>query len=302
LAATPNRPEEAGAAAMLCPVCRLLLPALPFVLCAALAWGPEAGQSAPAPVLTKRFTNSVRMKLVRIPAGKFWMGSPNDEPNRFAEEHRHEVQITRPFFLGVYTVTQAQYQKVMGTNPSSFSPTGVERARVGGADTADFSVETVSWNDADAFCKKLSALPAEKGARRVYRLPTEAQWEYACRAGTTTAYHFGKTLAASQANFSGRGMGRTCKVGSYKPNAWGLFDMHGNVWQFTADWHDTNYYKVSPRKDPPGPKAGAYRVVRGGSCNNPSPHCRAAFRTFVPPTATSYVIGFRVACDVGGRR
>jgi formylglycine-generating enzyme required for sulfatase activity len=252
------------------------------------------------------------MKLVRLRAGKFLMGSPADEAGRLAEEHRHEVEITRPFFLGVYTVTQAQYQKVMGTNPSYYAATGAGKGELMGRDRSDFPVETVSWDHAVAFCKKLAALPAERGARRKYRLPTEAEWEYACRAGTSTPFHFGKSLSSRQANFDGDhpyggaekgpSLLTPCKVGSYKPNAWGLFDMHGNVWQLCADWHDDNYYRVSPRKDSTGPKAGTRRVVRGGSFSNPARNCRSAFRAHVHPTAAYPSVGFRVACDVGRRR
>jgi formylglycine-generating enzyme required for sulfatase activity len=242
------------------------------------------------------------MKLVRIAPGKFLMGSPNAEPERTANEIQHEVQITRSFFLGVYTVTQAQYKKVMGTNPSFFSATGGGQSSVRGLDTSNFPVEKVSWNDADAFCKKLSALRAEKGARRKYRLPTSAEWEFACRAGAKTPFSWGKTITAAQANFSLSPLNRTCKVGSYKPNAWGLYDMHGNVWQFVSDRHDANYYRVSPRKDPPGPTVGTMRECRGGSCRQAAMHCRAAFRGVVFPTTTYDHVGFRVACDIGGGR
>jgi formylglycine-generating enzyme required for sulfatase activity len=280
---------------------RLLTPTLPLALCAALAWQPEPGQSAPAPLLSRRFTNSVKMKLVRLAPGRFLMGSPAGEADRNAEEHRHEVEISRPFYLGVHTVTQKQYQQVMGTNPSCFSKGGAGKDRVKGLDTDDFPVESVSWEGAVAFCKRLSALPAEKGARRVYRLPSEAEWEYACRAGTSTPFHFGNTLDARQANVNSA-LGRPARVGSYRPNAWGLYDMHGNVWQFCADCYDGNYYRVSPRKDPAGPKAGSYRVARGGSWMNPSRHCRAAIRTCVTPYLTYVSVGFRIACDLGGRR
>jgi formylglycine-generating enzyme required for sulfatase activity len=281
---------------------RFLLPTLLCGLSLALALQPQPGPSAPAPLLTKRFTNSVKMKLVRIAPGKFTMGSPNDESERNSNEIQHEVQITRSFFLGVYTVTQAQYKKVMGKNPCWFSATGHGQASVRGLNTDDFPVENVSWNDATAFCNKLSALPAEKGASRFYRLPTEAEWEYACRAGTTTAYHTGKTLEAKHANFSGSSVNRVAKVGSYKPNAWGLYDMHGNVWQWCADWHDDNYYRVSPKKDPSGPKVGNSREVRGGCFLNTARQCRAAYRVYVHPTYASNHVGFRVACDVGRRR
>jgi formylglycine-generating enzyme required for sulfatase activity len=281
---------------------RLLLPTLLSGLCLTLTLQPEAGQSAPAPRGPgKNLTNSIKMKLVRIRAGKFLMGSPRDEPNRRVGEDQHQVEITRAFFLGIYHVTQAQYKKVMGSNPSYFSAGGSGSASVRGMNTSDFPVEGVDWDNALDFCKKLSALPGEKGARRVYRLPTEAEWEYACRAGTTTAYNTGKTLTAAQANFSGSSVGRVAKVGSYKPNAWGLYDMHGNVWHMVADWYDLNYYRVSPRKDPTGPATATLRVARGGSWGNPVSACRCATRAHVSRGQRNYIVGFRVACDVGGR-
>jgi formylglycine-generating enzyme required for sulfatase activity len=295
------------------PHARLLPPALLLlVLGAALGARPGPSASAPAPLLKKHFTNSIGMKLVRIPPGKFTMGSPVSETGRYVEEHQHEVEITRAYHLGAHAVTQAQYKKVMGRNPSDFAAGGARQSAVRGMDTSDFPVERVSWNDAVAFCEKLSALPAEKGARRVYRLPTEAEWEYACRAGTSTPFAFGSSLSSRQANFDGNQpyggaekgpyLQRPAKVGSYKPNAWGLYDMHGNVWQFCNDWHDTNYFTASPRKDPPGPKAGHSRVVRGASWMNTGAWCRSAFRVHVTPTATYDHAGFRVACGAGGRR
>jgi RNA polymerase sigma factor (sigma-70 family) len=283
-------------------------------LAAALLVQPHPGQSAPAPAPTSRkdLTNSIGMKLVRIPAGKFKMGCPRDDEDRRGGDDQHEVEITRAFFLGAYTVTQAQYQKVMGKNPSDFSPGGWRSPAVRGIDTRDFPVECVSWDDALAFCKRLSALPAEKAALRIYRLPTEAEWEYACRAGTTTPFHFGKSLSSTQANFDGTDpsggaakgpfLGRTCKVGSYKPNAWGLYDMHGNVWQICADWFGKDYYRTSPRKDPVGPRTGSGRVVRGGAWGSPARQCRSAMRAFAPRGHRTALIGFRIACDVGGRR
>jgi formylglycine-generating enzyme required for sulfatase activity len=183
---------------------------------------------------------------------------------------------------------------------------------VRGLDTDGFPAESVSWNDAVRFCARLSARPAEKAAGRKYRLPTEAEWEYACRPGTTTPFHFGKSLSSTQANFDGNrpyggadkgpDLGRPCKMGNYKPNAWGLYDMHGNVRQWCADWYDPNYYKRSPKKDPAGPNVGRGRVLRGGSWAHMARVCRAAFRTGLPAGSTPADIGFRVACDVGGRR
>jgi formylglycine-generating enzyme required for sulfatase activity len=288
----------------------LLLPLL-LGLCAAL-FCPEPGQSAPAPLVRNRFTNSIGMQLVRVPAGKFMMGSPKDEVRRQEGELQHEVEITRPYFLGTYEVTQGQYQKVMGNNPSFFAATGAGRDRVGGMDTKDFPVEMVSWSDADAFCKKLSALPAERG--RTYRLPTSAEWEHACRAGAReyAPFHYGKSLGSRDANINGNqpyggaalgpNLGRTCKVGSYKPNAFGLYDMHGNVFEWCADWHELLYYRTSPKKDPRGPANGNMRRLRGGAWMYEGFYARSAFRGWNSADYRGNAFGFRVACDLGAAR
>ncbi len=199
----------------------------------------SAGLGAEAQDRPKEITNSIGMKLVLIPAGKFMMGSPKDEKDRFDDEEQHEVEITKPFYMGVYDVTQAEYEKVMGKNPSYFSAAGDGKDRVKDMDTTRFPVEMISWADAVEFCRKLSEMPEEKQAGRVYRLPTEVEWEYACRGGTVTAFHYGAALSSTQANFRGnfpyggaaKGpyLERTTKVGSYQPNAYGLYDMHGNV-------------------------------------------------------------------------
>jgi formylglycine-generating enzyme required for sulfatase activity len=258
-------------------------------------------------------TNSIGRRLVLIPKGKFLMGSPKGEAEREpfgkGSEEQHEVEITRPFYLGMYEVTQAEYEKVMGTNPSWFSATGGGKAKVG-PDTSKFPVEQVSWKDAVEFCEKLSARAAEKRSGRVYRLPTEAEWEYACRGGASTKpFHFATSipsLSSTQANFNGNfpyggaakapSLERTTTVGSYKANAFGLFDMHGNVWEWCADWYDKDYYKTSPRKDPTGPTTGTARVLRGGSWDGSGQICRAAFRLFYDPGIRGSIIGFRVAC------
>jgi formylglycine-generating enzyme required for sulfatase activity len=268
---------------------------------------------APAPLgSAKKLTNSIGMKLVLIPKGTFKMGAPVEEAGRGNEGPRHEVEITKAFYLGVYEVTQAQYKKVMGTNPSSYSATGKGRNQVRGTDTSAFPVEQVTWLEAVAFCEKLSALPAEKRLRRVYRLPTEAEWEYACRAGTKTAFAFGKGLSSRQANINGnfpyggadKGpyVSRTVKVGSYQPNAWGLYDMHGNVWEWCQDWYDDNYYKKSPRRDPPGPDQIGSRVLRGGCWYWHGLQARSAYRSYVGPDYRNHCVGFRVACSAPGAR
>ena len=241
----------------------------------------------------KSFANSIGLRLAPIPAGEFWMGSPDSERDRYPDEGpRHKVKITRPFHLGIYEVTQEQFQKVMERNPS----------RTKGA---KLPVEFVSWEDASEFCRRLSALPAEREAGRTYRLPTEAEWEYACRAGTETAFNVGDRLSTSDAHFSGDSAiepenGRTVEVGNYRPNAWGLYDMHGNVWERCADWADPDYYAVSPPSDPPGPAKSptGERILRGGGYDVAARHCRSANRFVGPPGSAGPNIGFRVACDV----
>jgi uncharacterized protein (TIGR02996 family) len=245
-------------------------------------------------------TNSIGMRLALVPAGTFWMGSPEDEEAReFNEVPCHKVTLTRPYWMGVFQVTQAEYLAITGHNPSGFAEGGQEAERVLGEDTSAFPVETVSWIDATAFCKALSRRPAEKMAGRLYHLPTEAEWEYACRAGLLSgAFHTGDTLGKSQANFGELDMylARTRPVGGSPPNAFGLYDMHGNVWEWCADW--LGAYPVGPATDPRGPERGTRRVVRGGCCCNPASSCRAAFRNDFEPGGLGRGYGFRVACDI----
>jgi formylglycine-generating enzyme required for sulfatase activity/serine/threonine protein kinase len=245
----------------------------------------------PAPEIANNIiTNSIGMKLAYIKPGTFLMGSPRDEIERREDEEQHEVEITHPFYLGVYDVTQAQYEKVMGKNPSDF--TNLNR---GGP---DHPVQQVTWHDAVEFCKKLSALAEERAAARAYRLPTEAEWEYACRGGTQTAFHYGNSLSSRQANFAGHRpyggaengpwLRSTTPVASYKPNDFGLCDMHGNVWQWCADWYDKDYYKNSPKQDPQGPSSGSGRVIRGGSWRTGAgENCRSAARAADVPSEPS---------------
>jgi formylglycine-generating enzyme required for sulfatase activity len=285
-----------------------------------LAWLLPPGE-APAGESGKVLTNSIGMKLTRIPKGKFLMGSPETEKERDEGELQHEVEISKPFYLGVHEVTQSEYARVMGKKPR---PRG---APVG--EGPDFPTANVEWGDAVNFCQRLTALPAEKLAGRKYRLPTEAEWEYACRAGTTTPFSFGSSLSAKQANFNGdfpyggadKGpyLRRTAKVGSYAPNAWGLYDMHGNVAEWCADFYDKDYYPKSPKVDPTGPAKGAhptgftsrtvpgpgqfYRVIRGGSWLDEARGCRSAYRFRAMPHEPYQMIGLRVVCEVeaGGR-
>ena len=214
--------------------------------------------------------NRTGMQFVNIPAGEFLMGSPME--NRFFrwiqkhtrdnERPQHKVRITRPFHLGIYPVTQEQYEAVMGTNPSWFSTTGKGAEHIKDKDTLSYPVESVSWDDAVEFCRRLSELPEEKQAGRLYRLPTEAEWEYACRAGSTTRYYFGddQSLLSEYAWFDDNSHRRTHPVGEKKPNSWGLYDMHGNNFEWCSDWYDMDYYANSPTEDPAGPATGSGRV------------------------------------------
>lgn len=252
--------------------------------------------------------NSIGMELVEIPAGKFLMGSPDeDEDARDDERPQHLVRITKPFLIGRYEVTQAEYEKVTGTNPSWFSASGGGARKVEGLDTSRFPVEQVSWEQAVEFCQKLSELPVEKSAGRVYRLPTEAEWQYCCRAGTTTKFHYGDSLTSTQANINGRFpyggaprgpyLGRTTTVGSYEPNAFGLYDMHGNIAEMCADWFGRDYYEQSPTDDPQGPEKGADRMVMGGSWSADGFRCRCAHRRSNAPSGLAQYFGFRVVCE-----
>ena len=195
------------------------------------------------------------MKLVPISPGEFLMGDPDEE---HGENATHRVRITKPYYIGMFAVTQVEFIAVMNENPSYFK--GKNRP-----------VEHLSWKDANDFCQRLSELPAEKAAGRKYRLPTEAEWEYACRAGTTTSFSFGDELSHSQANFSNNESEMTPQptlpVGSFPPNAWGMFDMHGNVWEWCSDWFDDEYYEGSELENPTGPESGTHHTLRGGSAS-----------------------------------
>ena len=260
--------------------------------------------------------------FVRVPAGSFLMGSPISEPNRGREEGpQHEVSLSS-FLIGRYEVTQAEWVAVMGSNPSRFQG-------------ENLPVEGVSWYEVLVYCNKRSAAeglspcyriggsvdPADWGSvptvangiwnaavcdfsAEGYRLPTEAEWERACRAGTSTATSFGDSLTSAQANFDGNlpynsptkgdPLKRTTPVGSYAPNAWGLYDMHGNVWEWCWDHYSSVYYGGSPKTDPRGPEGGRYRVMRGGSFSNFGYRLRSAARRDEDPHYRDADDGFRL--------
>jgi formylglycine-generating enzyme required for sulfatase activity/murein DD-endopeptidase MepM/ murein hydrolase activator NlpD len=229
-----------------------------------------------------------------IPSGKFMMGSPKNELQAMPDETQHEVELTKGFFICKHEVTQEEYQSVAINNPSFFRG-------------ANLPVEQVSWFDSTNYCGRLTLRERQSGRLSQcweYRLPTEAQWEYACRAGSTTATAFGDSLDSTQSNFYGTApyntsvvgpyQGKTTNVGNYKPNKWGLYDMHGNVWEWCADWYGS--YPGSRIVDPQGPSSGTKRVRRGGSWNHFGQICRSANR-FTPlgsPGSANEFVGFRV--------
>jgi formylglycine-generating enzyme required for sulfatase activity len=218
--------------------------------------------------------NSINLALKKLPAGKFEMG----EGSRF-----HEVTLTQPFYIGIVEVTQEQYERVMGANPSNFK-------------NLTNPVEIVSWEDAMSFCRKLSELPAEKNAGRVYRLPTEAEWEYACRAGTSTKFTFGddESNLGDYAWLDMNSSSKTHPVAEKKPNAWGLYDMHGNVWELCSDWYGE--YQEGAVSDPQGPQKGSYRVSRGASWSNGA--LFAGSRKANQPDDRDHTNGFRIALSL----
>ncbi len=246
-----------------------------------------AGVRPCLPRQTIALAEGVDMTFAWIAPGTFLMGSPPEEPERVEDETLHEVTLAQGFYLGIHAVTQAQWWAVMGNSPSRFK----SKTR---------PVERVSWEDCEAFCTKLST---REGKR--YVLPSEAEWEYACRAGTTTPFHFGETLSTDQANYNGNypyNQGeegvyrkRTTSVGSFPPNAWGLFDMHGNVWEWCRDEYrpyeeldDKNILETENILE-------NARVLRGGSWSCNARFCRAAYRGRLAPGFRFDSDGFRVA-------
>ncbi len=256
-------------------------------------------------------TNSIGMKLVLIPPGEFMMGSPKELIEEESKAHagdqwwvdhfpgegpKHRVRISKAFYLGVTEVTQGEYEKVMGSNPSEFSATGKGKDKVGGLDTKRFPVECVSWDDAVEFCQRLSERSGEKAAERRYGLPTEAQWEYACRAGSQSRWSFGddSTKLGDYCWFDGNSGGMSHPVGQKRPNVWGLYDIYGNVWEWCQDWYDKGYYTNSPVDDPGGPPVGSGRAHRGGGWNLVAGYCRSACRDNRASEGRGSDLGFRV--------
>jgi formylglycine-generating enzyme required for sulfatase activity len=229
---------------------------------------------APGQAPAGEITNSIGMEFVRIPVGRFMMGSPKSEKDRRDDETQHRVTISEDFYMGKYEVTQAQWESIMGDNPSYFK------------NCPQCPVERVSWDDTQEFIKKLNSKNDGK-----YRLPTEAEWEYSARAGTSGAY---AGILDSMAWHSLNSDKKTRFVGTKRANDWGLYDMHGNVWEFVQDWYEEDYYKKSLVIDPAGPESGTLRIGRGGGWFDPLKDLRAAIRFKCPPTYRSSTLGFRL--------
>jgi formylglycine-generating enzyme required for sulfatase activity len=280
-------------------------------------------------------TNSIGAKLRLIPAGEFMMGSPEtDQDAEDIEKPQHRVRITRPFYLGVTEVTRGQFRSFAkdsgykteaerdgrggwGWNNEAKKSEGNPRytwQNPGFVQTDDHPVVNVSWNDAVAFCRWLS-----RKEGKAYRLPTEAEWEYACRAGTTTRFQCGDdpkglarlgniadALAKEKFNFSDAiaerdGFAFTAPVGRYNANAWGLFDLHGNVWEWCSDGYAQDYYKRSPAENPRGADVATHRALRGGGWLSTPPVARSALRDGGEPGDRSHALGFRLARDQSDR-
>ncbi|MTJ21889.1 SUMF1/EgtB/PvdOfamily nonheme iron enzyme [Dolichospermum sp. UHCC 0352] len=245
-----------------------------------------------AKYFTEDLGNGVTLDMVEIPGGTFIMGSPESEAQRRSNEGpQHQVTVPS-FYMGKYELTQAQYQAITGTNPSAFR--GDNRP-----------VEIVSWNNAVEFCKKLSQKTGEN-----YRLPSEAEWEYACRAGTTTPFYFGESITPDLVNYNGnytyasapKGKDRqqTTDVGTFPPNSFGLYDMHGNVWEWCQDGYQENYINA-PTDGSASTILGGYMILRGGSWGGDPENCRSAFRSLNYLDYDNNNIGFRVVCSGAAR-
>jgi formylglycine-generating enzyme required for sulfatase activity len=236
-------------------------------------------------------TNSVGMKLVLIPAGEFLMGSPAGEEGRSNDEGpQHRVRISRPFYLGETEVTQEQFRSVMNTEPW--------KGQVWVQDNSRNAASYISHDDATEFCRRLSQREG-----KTYRLPREAEWEYACRGGTTTQFHFGddESRLGEYAWFDGNADSvdedYAHPVRQKKTNPFGLYDMHGNAWEWCAHWYDSEYYASSPGTDPTGPLSGSFRVLRGGSWGSVPGIVRCAYRGGDTPVYRSSYVGFRLVLE-----
>ena len=246
---------------------------------------PDAVPADPPVIELPSITNTIGMTFKEIPAGTFMMGSPESEADRLVDEHQHKVTITKAFYMQTTEVTQGQWQAVMATEPWK----GLAVIREG----PNYPATLISWEHAVAFCEKLSN---KEG--KTYRLPTEAEWEYACRAGTETTWSFGddKKLLGDYAWYGVRP--RSYQVGLKKPNLFGLYDMYGNVSEWCHDYYEADYYKQSPEKDPTGPASGSSRVLRSGAWDNVSRSRRSAGRRGSGSSRRHWNRGFRLVREL----
>ena len=230
--------------------------------------------------MCERVTNSVGMIFIRVSAGSFLMVSPEKEFNRFSDERQFRVTIRRPFYVGTTTVTNSQYRTVL--------------AKAEKTDHPDKPQTGVTWDDAVEFCQRLSELAVEQASGRRYRLPTEAEWEFACRAGSSAAFCCGdqSDCVLNYARCHENASGELATVGLYQPNEWGLYDMHGNVWEWVSDWYGP--YPTTDGFDPTGPAKGEQKVVRGGCYDSVANNCRAALRVQLDQADHTVYVGFRV--------
>ena len=236
------------------------------------------------------YENDLEMAFQYIPPGSFFMGSHAEDSQRHVTEHRHRVTLKRGFYMQRTEVTQKQWKTVMGENPSEFRECG-----------EDCPVERVSWNEIQVFLSKLNQMKKTSG----YRLPTEAEWEYACRAGSNTPFSSANCLTTARANYNGQIPTTGCPKGEYRkstvpvasfpPNAWGLYDMHGNVWEWCQDWYEE--YPSQPVTDPTGPLTGTDRINRGGGWSSQGKSCRSASRYWNYPDYWDNSLGFRLVYD-----
>jgi formylglycine-generating enzyme required for sulfatase activity len=248
--------------------------------------------------------SSIQLQMLWVEPGTFTMGSPTTEANRQSDrENQHIVKISKGFYLGKYEITQAQYEAVMTGNTD-----GLNAKPSNWSNNSNRPVEVVSWTDIQTFLTRLNSAEQASGnlpSGWSYVLPTESQWEYACRAGTSTAYFWGNDINSSRANYNwsgsyndGNDSKQTVDVGQFAPNPWGFFDMHGNVWEWTNDWYQAVYPTGNPVVDPTGPLSGSVRILRGGSWGPGGNFVRSSLRFPFPPNSKNNAIGFRVSLQL----
>ncbi len=256
------------------------------------------------------FTNTVNMRFVRIPSGEFMMGLPDQGREQLPDEKGnfwvgvapHVARISKPFYIDAFETTQEQFRRVMGYNPSFHAAEGQGSEEVRGVDTMDYPVENVSWDEAQEYCKRLTNQIEEQSAGRRYRLPTEAEWEYVCRGGSSTGYRLRKNRDPDEESGDNAGKEEGAlpiqRVGMYAPNAFGVCDMRGNVWEWCQDWYARDYYAKSPKVDPQGPETGVLRVIRGSDwAYSVGPDCRLT-QFPMPQWRKHRYVGFRVICEI----